>query len=165
MADSDLPPAPSESEFRPPSAVVAPGGPVGGVNPTPAPAPSSSLPPVSELDVDELRTSIHGIRQTVNLALAGLVVTLASVNVILFHQIAALRGQVLEISRNEKQMIGFLEDHRTNGVPHFVRFIQEMNKFAAQDPEFAQILAKFPKFEIPTGPGAALPGGKQPVQF
>ena len=123
------------------------------------------LPSVSELDVEELQTALRSMRQMVNLALVGLIVVFASVNVILLQQVALLRGQVVELSRSSQQMITFLEDHRTNGAPQFVAFIREMQKAAARNPQFAQVLARFPQFQI-SGPPTNQPShGTQSVKF
>lgn len=130
--------------------------------PTPAPAKPAARAPaspgISEWDVDDLTAALNSVRQMALIALVSLIVLFASVNVLLFHQVAFVRGQVVEMSKNERQMVGFLEQHRTNGAPYFARFIQEMNQFAVEHPDFARVLAKYPRFDIPEPPaGASLP--------
>lgn len=112
---------------------------------------------VSELDMEELRSSVASLRQSVLLTLGGLVVLLGTVNLLLFHQVGLLRAQVLQMSHQEKQMVTFLEDHRTNGAPYFVQFLNVLDQFAAKDPHFAQILARYPRFQVPRPPPGVQP--------
>ncbi|RME93950.1 MAG: hypothetical protein D6766_07130 [Verrucomicrobia bacterium] len=150
MNESFPPPPESESLLRREA----------GQEPAGAPKPSSSSGDpafggsggVSELDVDELKTAVTSLRQLLLLTLAGLVVLLFTVNLLLFHQVGLLRAQVLQMSRQEREMFSFLEDHRTNGAPYFVQFLNVLDQFAARDPHFAQILARYPRFQIPRPP-------------
>jgi hypothetical protein len=123
------------------------------------------LPPVSELDVEELHASLKSVRQTLNLALVGLIVVFASVNIVLLQQVAILRSQAVEMNLNSRRMISFLENHRTNGAPRFVAFIKEARRLAARDPRFAQVLAQFPRFELPGPPTNAPAAETRPLKL
>lgn len=141
-------------------------------NPTPVPPASTTAaspppPSVSEWDVDDLKAALNSARQTLIIALVALIVLFASVNVLLFHQVAFVRGQVVELSRSEQQMAGFLGNHHTN-APYFARFALEMNRFAGAHPDFAHVLANYPRFQIPEPPPGTdlplLPGIDTPAQ-
>ncbi|MCB1127502.1 MAG: hypothetical protein KDM81_13495 [Verrucomicrobiae bacterium] len=118
-----------------------------------------TTPAVSEWDVDDLKAALNSVRQNVAIAIVGLIVVLASVNVLLFHQLAFLNTQVQEMLRSQKQMAGFLEDHRTNGAPYYVRFMEEMDQFGRTHPDFAHVLARYPRFQLPELP----PGMTRPL--
>jgi hypothetical protein len=108
--------------------------------------------------VDELMAGLNSVRQNLAIAIVALIVVLASVNVLLFQQVGFINAQVREMARSQRQMIGFLESHRTNGAPYYARFVEEMNRFAQSHPDFARILTKYPRFDVPQPPpGIARP--------
>lgn len=144
-------------------------------NPNPVPAPEipktptpPAGPPISEWDVDDLKVALDSVRQNLAITIVGLIMVLTSVSVLLFYQVSFINAQVREMGKDQRQMAQFLENHRTNGAPYYARFIEEMSRFAQTHPDFARILAKYPRFQVPEPPpGVArplLPGIDTPAQ-
>ena len=128
--------------------------------PQPPQAPPS--PPISEWEFDALKQSVRSNSLLAHAALVGLIVVLATVNVLLFQQVSLLRRQLADMSGSSNRMIGFLAHHQTNGVPNFVRFLQRMDQFALKDPEFAKVMARYPRM-LP--PGGSPTSEGQPIQY
>jgi len=101
---------------------------------------------VSKWELEETREEIAQVRAHFNFAPLGLVVLFISVNLFLYQQTSALRAEVVRLVKGIKQMRDYTEHYRTNTAPMMQRFVGDLQSYAQKDPEFARLLAKYPRF-------------------
>lgn len=109
-----------------------------------SPANSTGNRPSAAGDADNLRQSVASLRLLLQLAVAALVVVVASVNVFLFHQVRLLRRQAADIQANALEMAKTVGEYETNTLPLMQRFSTDLKRFAERDQAFAPILNKYP---------------------
>lgn len=109
---------------------------------------STDIPPAAstlQAKVAELDESLDHLRRWFHVTLAGLILLLAGLNVYLFSQVRVVRGQAFDMVRQMNEMSGAVKAYETNSVPWMDGFTAELHKFAETHPDFAPIMAHYPK--------------------
>lgn len=108
----------------------------------------------------ELQQSVSQLRRMFQVATAALALFLLALNVFLFNQLRIVRKQAADWNQQVQEMQRAMDEYRSNSVPYLSRVSTELRRYADTHPDFAAVMARYPK---PTG---ALPAvAKQPASL
>jgi hypothetical protein len=94
---------------------------------------------------------------------AALVLFLLVMNIFLLSQLRIVRRQAYESNLQVEAMQRAINEYRTNSVPFMIRVSTELHRFAETHPDFASVMARYPKPTSPPPAVAKPPGSLAPM--
>ena len=114
-------------------------------------ASASGSDSMSRADFAELVKSVRSLRVLFNLALAILLLFIATLDAFMLWQIRSTRIQAGRLGPAVREMERVVGEYETNSVPVMQQFTLELRRFAERNPDFAQVLNRY---------AGALPSGR-----
>jgi len=118
-----------------------------------APLPQPSTPSPAQL-----QESVNELRRVFRISTAALVLFLLVMNIFLYHQARIVRKQAADWNLQVQEMQRAVSEYRTNSGPYMLRVSSELYRYADTHPDFAAVIARYPR---PTSapPAVAKPAG------